>query len=986
MHINKKDIAAYALLPQVFPRFKDLFASGFQWFASLVAYIYYAVRLLPAGHPYLKPENKGKYGLRHVIAAAAQNLKFDLKHVDQLLIFGVVIAGVVLLLGQVFLLIFGFVFSRAQAGLFETQFPQSDNAFMLLDYVFGVPGIFGSCALGDRLGATIAPCNNIPNFGDGPAFAFHAGLHSLLEFYSWSLLFVGILIFLYFIVVVTAETASTGVPFGARFNTVWAPIRLLVAIGLLLPVAYGLNSGQYITLGIAKLGSGLATNAWWEYNDAIANQQGYQYPNPVGMGNTNGNLALLPEPRLPDISPYLASFQVVMACRYGYMKQYGYGTTGLNDVDNPPILPWAVKPGATPIPLMNTAGTSALDASGAAMSGYDAYESILHFFDYGDITVTFGRPRLDEFGTVPDPVEEIEPLCGEITFVVTTPIAITNGGGDAGAWAVQKRYYDSMFYEWSMPQNRAFAALYGEELGTGMAPWFRPCMVWPRTLLMGTNFGFDELTVLNFQGDSVVGGPGCDEPPTVEEKTALYTIRQGLLEAQVKQAWVDLQTATDLYPFTNDMRERGWAAAGMWYNNISAVIGREFDAVRNIPYMSKFPAPMEEVRKIKQMHVLNVFGPEIYNPVITKDESSRPMTEMKDYEIASTLYEVYNDWYNAGINMSNLSIMGDKNVLTGVMHGIFGTRSLASIRDEEFRDVHPMAILVAIGKDLVNSTLFNVLTSTGFAVAGGIYEVSGASFSAGAASALSSAFSSIALVGLTAGFLLYYVLPFMPFLYFFFAVGTWIKTIFEAMVGVPLWALAHIRIDREGLPGDAAANGYFLMLEILIRPILCVFGLVASFIIFGALVRVLHEIFDLVVDNAMGFDDQNLNVNLGVFTLTLDNKRQIIDEFFFTIIYVLMVYVIGLSCFKLIDMIPNSILRWAGAGVKSFGDTYQDPAEGLTQYAAIGGYVVGERAMGGIRQAGTVMGQGIGAAGGRLPTMFPNEVNVIKQSQAAKKG
>ena len=79
MQISKKEIAAYALLPQVLPRFSELLTNGFSWFAYLIAHIYYAVRLLPADHPYLKSENQGKFGLRHVVAAAANNLKWDLK-------------------------------------------------------------------------------------------------------------------------------------------------------------------------------------------------------------------------------------------------------------------------------------------------------------------------------------------------------------------------------------------------------------------------------------------------------------------------------------------------------------------------------------------------------------------------------------------------------------------------------------------------------------------------------------------------------------------------------------------------------------------------------------------------------------------------------------------------------------------------------------------------------------------------------------------
>ena len=91
---------------------------------------------------------------------------------------------------------------------------------------------------------------------------FHDALHALYEFYSIGLLVIAMFIVLYFVVVIVAETAQTGVPFGKRFNTVWAPLRLVIAIGLLVPIGYGLNSAQYIVLYAAKYGSNFATNGW----------------------------------------------------------------------------------------------------------------------------------------------------------------------------------------------------------------------------------------------------------------------------------------------------------------------------------------------------------------------------------------------------------------------------------------------------------------------------------------------------------------------------------------------------------------------------------------------------------------------------------------------------------------------------------------------------------------------------------------------------
>ncbi len=1020
-NINKKQVAAYALLPQVFPRFKAVIFNGFTWFAYLVAHIYYAVRLLPAGHPYLKSENQGKYGLRHVVAEAANNLKWDVKHIDQLLIFGIVITGIILLVGQILLLVGGFVFSQAFAGgLFVTSSPETDNAFMLLDYVFGVPGFFGSCALGTPTGGTIAPCNAIPAFGAAPVYNFHAGLHSLLEFYSWSILFVAVLIFLYFIVIIMAETASTGVPFGARFNTAWGPIRLLVAIGLLVPVVYGLNSGQYLTLAIAKLGSSLATNAWEAFNTSIMGAAGYSNPNPWGyiakdgaprggVAGGNGNVALLPKPTVPDVTPLVSAVLLAKACEYAYMKRYhmvngSYVTKDGDTFVTQRVRPYIVKPGANPIPLSNSDNTVIIDSSGNPATFEDLYMDVLKFYDYGDIVIRFGAPHPDVVAKF-DP-NKIENFCGEITIptIATTEI-INTGGDEAGAWNAQIEYFTEILWQWSDYQEiMAHGIRYAESVETGMLPFFRPCMITDADLTAPTLALSTNVMAILGTNQSILPGGECERPPTYKQRESVFdTFETNIRVYVIDESWKNLMTVDDLYELTSEMIDRGWAGAGMWYNRLAFIIGREFDAASSVPYLSKFPKVMDDVRRIRGGEDINVTPIEMFNPQgISDDESAKDAMLQRDIDIARTLYHVFKDWQKTGIGASNLSIIADAdhNIIKSVMHGIFGTNTLLSIREEEYYEIHPMAQLIAIGKDLVNSTLTNVLVSTGFSITGGLYAASGASYTAGVANAISGALSTIALVGLTAGFVLYYVLPFMPFLYFFFGVITWIKTIFEAMVGVPLWALAHIRIDREGLPGDAAANGYFLLLEIFVRPILLIFSLVGSVIIFAALVRILHEVFELVVDNALGFDNKKLTpadnggygTDLKEFALNLINKKSIIDEFFFTIIYVITVYIIALSSFKLIDRVPDSILRWAGAGVKSFGDTYQDPAAQLTQYAAIGGFVVGERAIGGVSQLGKAMGQGAATVspqirnavrngvGGRRITIFEDEVNIIEKA------
>jgi conjugal transfer/type IV secretion protein DotA/TraY len=204
----------------------------------------------------------------------------------------------------------------------------------------------------------------------------------------------------------------------------------------------------------------------------------------------------------------------------------------------------------------------------------------------------------------------------------------------------------------------------------------------------------------------------------------------------------------------------------------------------------------------------------------------------------------------------------------------------------------------------------------------------------------------------------------MPFLYFFFAVTGWVKGLFEAMVGIPLWALAHIRIDGEGLPGDAAQAGYFLIFEIFLRPIIIVMSLLAAILSFSAMVLVLNDIFFLVVSNLSGFNPNNASAcgmtnATGLNRLnTLEYFRGPVDEFFFTIMYALIVYLIGMSTFKLIDTIPNGLLRWMNFTLPTFHDGQEQPAENLVQNVAIGGGAIGGKLAGAGKQLGEAFESG----------------------------
>lgn len=82
-----------------------------------------------------------------------------------------------------------------------------------------------------------------------------------------------------------------------------------------------------------------------------------------------------------------------------------------------------------------------------------------------------------------------------------------------------------------------------------------------------------------------------------------------------------------------------------------------------------------------------------------------------------------------------------------------------------------------------------------------------------------------------AGALLQIILPLMPWIIWVLGVTGYFLVVVEAIVGASLWAFAHLRMDGEGLSGNAT-EGWKLLLVLLLTPILMIFGLLVGMMIF----------------------------------------------------------------------------------------------------------------------------------------------------------
>lgn len=875
-NITRQTFISYTLTPQIMPRAFRLFNGTFSHLAFFMALVYRAVNILPLGHPFTLSQNLGKFGLREVISVAASNLKFTRSHLDQVIIFFAILSAMIILFLQFILLFIFMTVGTAMASppsswndILKSPDLEKDLAMRILSHIFGIKELFGT---------------------EKGSAAFHTALHALFQFYSVALLVIAALILIYFVFAVLAETAQHGTPFGKRFNHVWAPIRLVVGIGLLVPVTYGLNGAQWITLYAAKFGSNFATNGWIKFNDTL----GESWKSTNETDKTN----LVATPNTPDTQPLVAFLTIAKTCKVATEDRYQSAGKRRE------IRGYIVKNNA--------------ESEGADFIG-KSWEQAADFANRGDIRIRFGEMSRENYTNQRG---FVKPWCGELVLLATNK-------KDPGARIMQEAYYKLVQDIWSSKYDDIANAYY-------------------------ERFGKPK------QNDTA--GPLVDKA----FKAKAFEDAQKPITEAIKKA-VEAQVNSDVWKEDDKtLREHGWAGAGVWYNKLAQVNGVMVAAVDALPAPRAMPQVMEDVRKKKKQQNQAIDPDTMYEQTLSGNNAI-VLTDPEDSAVARTLNEIYKDWRkDGGLRTDKLashtSMTG--NALIDFINLIFGTTGLFDMCKNA--DIHPIAQLSNVGKGLVDHSIKMFSASLGLGMGAALVPHIGP-----ALGAMSGFMVTIGMIGLVTGFILFYIVPFLPFLYFFLAVGEWVKGLFEAMVGVPLWALAHLRIDGEGLPGDAAMDGYFLILEVFLRPIMIIFGLLASLTIFAALVKVLNEIFYLAVSNLSGFNPERTGAcgkgagGTGPQVGTMDWFRGPIDEFFFTILYAIIVYMMGMSCFKLIDLIPDNILRWMGTNVNSFGKQAGEQAQGLVQYLTAGGGAMASNLKGSVESLGTAGSKAVQGISGK---------------------
>ncbi|WP_062213183.1 DotA/TraY family protein [Aureimonas sp. AU12] len=184
------------------------------------------------------------------------------------------------------------------------------------------------------------------------------------------------------------------------------------------------------------------------------------------------------------------------------------------------------------------------------------------------------------------------------------------------------------------------------------------------------------------------------------------------------------------------------------------------------------------------------------------------------------------------------------------------------------------------------------------------------------------------------GMFISFVLPLMPTLIWVISIGAFLLLVVEAIFAGPLWAIAHLSMDRQGgLAGPNGRRGYVMLLALFLTPVLMLFGFLAGMAIFHVLGTLINGGFYYAMTAAA--------------TLSADSSFRIMSVFGILAALVMMVFlyiIIIERSFSLGAELPGRVLRW-------FDNVAVDLDDNSAARARIGA------------------GAGAGAAGGTLKSL-----------------
>ncbi|WP_169802072.1 DotA/TraY family protein [Neokomagataea thailandica] len=292
----------------------------------------------------------------------------------------------------------------------------------------------------------------------------------------------------------------------------------------------------------------------------------------------------------------------------------------------------------------------------------------------------------------------------------------------------------------------------------------------------------------------------------------------------------------------------GWTGLGAYYLEIARLNSEVFSIAENFPDVSgpswtSLGDLAGDVAPYR--HALDAYAEQSLTRVSTTDSAYAPNGPNAVYSDGNLS--------SSGVAKTLRKVGLSEHLLTAILNHIVAPGS-----GQDWAD--PLGGLIGLGHFLIHTALLSgvlaiALSSKTLALAnaaGGILtfdpaEIVSAIVQLLASTIIKSLLTPILLalsMILIPGIFLAYVIPMAPYVYWVAGVAGWFIIVVEAVVVVPVWALAHMIFEGDGLHGKAL-RGYELLFTIFFRPVMMIAGLILSYTVFSAISWFLMKSFSI---------------------------------------------------------------------------------------------------------------------------------------------
>jgi conjugal transfer/type IV secretion protein DotA/TraY len=337
--------------------------------------------------------------------------------------------------------------------------------------------------------------------------------------------------------------------------------------------------------------------------------------------------------------------------------------------------------------------------------------------------------------------------------------------------------------------------------------------------------------------------------------------------------------------FLQAAKDGGWIFAGTWYNHIVQMNDVMQSTLNGLPTSDPISITDKETKEVLQNYQDAIASADEYakNRVASIRQVYYNQTDVRAPQDGEGAWEYVRKLLSA-------PFMGAINQMT---QDIAGSNLNHMSQMKSFGDTivgTGEAVLVAMaGAAGVANSLAGKVAGVGVMDWGAVLQF------------LSGIVTVLVFLLLSLGVTLSTYVPLIPFITWMTSVVNWFVLVLESVIAGPLFAVAHVHPDGDDAVGKAG-HGYMMILSLIMRPALMLFGLIGAMLLTQPLVGIINVAFMTVVAGAQA-----------------DSLSGIVKFIAYVSIYVIIMTTVVHIVFSLIHWIPDNILRWVGAHAGGIG-------------------------------------------------------------------